>query len=106
MKLILGPVTCQGCRQPVRYVEPDEGLPGWFMFQLNLMGGPVPVFLQRHICWGERRGIPAQILRPWSSDGEPIILEERLTLGAGAPLSLAAPAPGKPSGADRVEAIA
>jgi hypothetical protein len=81
MRLILGPVACQGCGDPVRYIEPAEGLPAWFQFDLNLFSAVPPVILRRHRCPAGPRPIPAQILRPWSVDGEPIVFEDRLYLG-------------------------
>jgi hypothetical protein len=71
LKLLLGPVTCQGCGEFVRYVEPDQGLPGWFIFDLNLFGGPVPFILLRHFCPAGPRPIEPQIIH-W--DGPPTLL--------------------------------
>ncbi len=59
-----------------------KACPGWFMFQLNLCGRPDPGLPPASHLPGRALWIPAQILRPWRPDGEPIILEERLTLGA------------------------
>ena len=78
MNLILGPIACQGCGDPVRYLEPDEGLPGWFQFDLNLFSAVPPLILRRHRCPAGPRQIPAQILNPWSDSGAPIVFEDRL----------------------------
>jgi hypothetical protein len=84
MKLLLGPVACQGCGAPVRYIEPDEGLAGWFQFDLNFFSAVPPVILRRHECPagrrripGSRRVLPAQIIPWW--DRPPIVFEGRLT---------------------------
>jgi hypothetical protein len=83
MRLLLGPCRCQGCGDPVRYIEPDEGLPGWFWFDIA-WEGPIPWTLRRHRCPAGRRPIAARILRPWTASGQAIVFEGRLRLGSGA----------------------
>jgi hypothetical protein len=84
MKLLLGPVACQGCGDPVDYVVAETGeeaISGWF----KLETAQDPVAFRRHRCPAGPRPIPATIYNPWSADGAPIVFEERLRSDAWAP---------------------